>query len=138
MGIFRWISSVFFSVLAFSALLLSNTAKDYESIIDRIKPVGNVYIEVKNKLAEQKEVVSKIRDASSIYNTFCIACHASGVSGAPRFGNVNDWASRIAQGKQIMQDNVIKGLNAMPEKGLCMDCSDDELLQVIEYMIKDL
>ncbi|EPE38005.1 c-type cytochrome [Candidatus Photodesmus anomalopis] len=118
--------------------MLSNTAKDYESIIDRIKPVGNVYIEVKNKLAEQKEVVSKIRDASSIYNTFCIACHASGVSGAPRFGNVNDWASRIAQGKQIMQDNVIKGLNAMPEKGLCMDCSDDELLQVIEYMIKDL
>jgi cytochrome c5 len=34
-----------------------------------------------------------------------------------------------------LQANAINGLNAMPPKGLCMACSDEELRAAIEYMV---
>jgi cytochrome c5 len=30
---------------------------------------------------------------------------------------------------------AISGKNAMPPKGACMDCSDDDLKAAIEYMV---
>ena len=34
-----------------------------------------------------------------------------------------------------MLANAINGLNAMPPKGLCMTCSDDDLRAVVEYIV---
>ena len=46
-----------------------------------------------------------------IYGTFCIACHASGVNGAPKTGNADDWAPRIAQGKETLVKHALEGFN---------------------------
>ena len=32
-----------------------------------------------------------------IYNSSCFSCHAVGLSGAPKFGDVEAWAPRIAK-----------------------------------------
>ena len=32
-------------------------------------------------------------------------------------------------------DSTINGINAMPAKGTCMSCSDDELADAVTYMI---
>jgi mono/diheme cytochrome c family protein len=32
------------------------------------------------------------------YDNTCSVCHATGISGAPRFGNAGDWSPRIAGG----------------------------------------
>ena len=43
-----------------------------------------------------------------IYNTVCMVCHAAGLAGAPKLGDIENWAPRIAQGMEILTDHVIK------------------------------
>jgi cytochrome c5 len=71
-----------------------------------------------------------------VYQRFCISCHASGVSGAPPFGNAQAWAPRIAKGDDAMLKSTIEGLPSagMPPRGLCRTCTDQELLDAIHYM----
>ncbi len=76
----------------------------------------------------------KERSGEDVYNHFCFACHATGVSGAPKKGNPADWKPRLAQGEDVLLKAAIHGLNAMPPKGTCMNCSDAELKATIEYM----
>ncbi len=118
------------------ASLAANISQDeYDAIAERIKPVGGVYLAGSEPV---KAEPSGPRDGAKVYGTFCIACHSSGVSGAPKTGDAGDWAPRIAQGKDVLADHAIKGFNAMPAKGTCMDCSDDEIVAAIEHMIAGL
>lgn len=71
-----------------------------------------------------------------VYNQFCFACHAAGVAGAPLFGDAAAWAPRIAQGLDVLWEHTLNGINAMPAKGTCMSCSDDELRASMEYMVE--
>lgn len=77
------------------------------------------------------------REGKEIYDTKCFACHAAGVAGAPKFGDKAAWAPRIEQAKDIdgLFAVAVKGLNAMPPKGTCMDCTDEELKAAIQYMV---
>ena len=71
----------------------------------------------------------------SIYDTKCMACHSTGVAGAPKLGDKDAWAPRIAKGNDALLASVKNGLNAMPPKGACMSCSDAELRAAIAYMV---
>lgn len=73
-------------------------------------------------------------DAETIYNTKCMACHATGAAGAPKIGDKEAWAPRIATGIDALVASATNGKNAMPPKGACMDCTADDLKAVIEYM----
>ena len=70
-----------------------------------------------------------------VYDQFCFACHATGVTDAPKFANADDWAPRVAKGMDAIMESTINGLNIMPPKGTCMACSDDELRTAVDYMI---
>lgn len=70
------------------------------------------------------------------YNKTCAVCHASGAAGAPKTGVPADWEARMAKGMDIMVASVNNGLNAMPPKGMCFDCSADDYKALIEYMAK--
>lgn len=69
-----------------------------------------------------------------LYNKSCIACHASGAAGAPKTGDVAQWASRLEKGMDALVTSADKGLNAMPPKGLCYSCSTDDYKALIEHM----
>ena len=64
-----------------------------------------------------------------------MACHATGAAGAPKVGDKAAWAPRISQGMATLVKHSIQGFNAMPPKGMCMDCSDDEIKAAVEYMV---
>lgn len=70
-----------------------------------------------------------------IYDTKCMACHAAGVAGAPKLGDKAGWEPRIAAGMDSLMNSVMNGKNAMPPKGTCMDCSEEDLKAVVDYMI---
>jgi len=74
-------------------------------------------------------------DGQAIYQKSCQACHAAGVAGAPKLGDKEAWAPRIAQGMDVLVVNATNGKNAMPPKGTCMDCSEEDLKAAIEYMV---
>jgi cytochrome c5 len=74
-------------------------------------------------------------DGQSIYQKSCQACHAAGIAGAPKLGDKDAWAPRIAKGNDALFASVKNGLKAMPPKGTCMSCSDDDLRAAVEYMV---
>ena len=70
------------------------------------------------------------------YNKSCAVCHASGAANAPKTGDVAAWEPRMAKGMEVLVQSVQSGLNAMPPKGMCFDCSDEDYAAMIEYMAK--
>jgi len=75
------------------------------------------------------------RSGEEVYNSKCTACHATGAAGAPKTGVAEDWADRIAKGVDTLYTHAISGFNGMPPKGLCMDCSDDEVKAAVDFML---
>ena len=70
------------------------------------------------------------------YNKSCAVCHATGAANAPKTGDTAAWEPRMAKGMDALVEAVENGLNAMPPKGMCFDCSADEYKALIEYMAK--
>lgn len=85
---------------------------------------------------QPEEPVAATRDGQTIYKTACFACHDAGVAGAPKLGDAAAWAPRLAKGNDALYSSLKNGLNAMPPKGTCMNCSDDELKAVLDYMVE--
>lgn len=78
-------------------------------------------------------------NAEEKYMASCFACHSTGAAGAPKVaaGTYDaEWAARIEQGMDTVMNHVMNGLNAMPAKGLCFDCTDADLRALVEYMIE--
>ncbi|MBV1776003.1 c-type cytochrome [Burkholderiaceae bacterium DAT-1] len=71
-----------------------------------------------------------------IYDSVCMACHATGAAGAPKFGDKAAWAPRVGQGLDALVASAIKGKNAMPPKGGFAG-SDEEFRTAVEYMVSN-
>ena len=116
-----------------------------DDIAARIKPVGEVCVEgkdCKTATVATTEVAGAgsstgAPSAAETFSKTCATCHTAGVAGAPRLGNKEDWAPRVAKGKDVLYQSAINGLApAMPAKGMCFTCSDDELKALVDYMIE--
>ena len=72
------------------------------------------------------------------YMASCFACHSTGAAGAPKVGDgmAVEWEPRLEKGLDAVVANTVNGLNTMPAKGLCFDCTDDDLRAIVEYMIE--
>ncbi|MGL4829962.1 MAG: c-type cytochrome [Vibrio sp.] len=135
MDMSRSLLSVLFAALTFSTAAFATTDAEKNAIVERIKPVGNVYLAGSEPA---QAAPTGPRDGATVYGTFCTACHSAGISGAPKTGNAADWGPRIAQGKDVLKNHALNGFNAMPPKGTCMDCSEDEIVAAIEHMTAGL
>lgn len=127
------------SVLGLSLLLSLNinASASNDKIIERIQAVGQVCMEGDDSCGGAVAAVATggpARTGEAVYTAKCGLCHAAGVSGAPKFGTA-DWADRGAKGIDALLATAISGIGAMPAKGLCNDCSDDELKGAIEHMV---
>ena len=117
------------TVLSIAAVQANEPAND--EILERIKPVGQVYLEGAEPVVED----TGPKTPEQVYNTSCTACHGAGVMGAPKMGDAAAWSPRVAKGMETLVSNAINGFNAMPAKGGCMACSDDEIKAAVEYMV---
>ena len=70
----------------------------------------------------------------ALYKKACVACHASGVAGSPKFGDKAAWAPRIQTGLDALTANAIKGKGAMPPKGGSA-ASDADIHSAVAYMV---
>jgi len=87
--------------------------------------------------AAPMEVVAAVSDfdAAGAYQMSCNACHGTGAAGAPMLGDVGAWEARMEKGMDALMSNVINGVGAMPARGICMTCSDDDLQAIVNYML---
>ena len=78
------------------------------------------------------------RPGEEIYQNYCFSCHTPGLSGAPKLGDAEAWAPRIAKGDALLLQSTIDGMPpAMPARGMCFGCSDEELAAAIEFMVQN-
>lgn len=106
------------------------------AVAERVRPVGSVCVEGEDcGAAVVAEVAAGPRAGDVIYNASCVACHGTGAAGAPILADAAAWAPRIKKGMDTLLKHSIEGFNAMPPKGMCMDCSDEEIKATVEYMV---
>ncbi|EIJ42402.1 cytochrome c5 [Beggiatoa alba B18LD] len=101
----------------------------------RVKPISAVNIGAVPVVAEAKD--EKLAPGEKVYKNVCSACHATGALNAPKFGNKDDWAPRIAKGIDTLYTHAIGGFNTMPAKGGQAQLSDDEVKEAVRFMIGD-
>lgn len=94
------------------------------AIAQRIQKIGMVEIRDANR---------PLRAGEEVYKAQCIACHAAGVAGAPKFGDAAAWAPRIATGYDALLNSALKGKGAMAAQG-GGDFQDVEIGRAVVYM----
>ena len=76
------------------------------------------------------------QSGDAIYNNVCGACHNSGVAGAPKVDNKQEWSSRLSeQGKDTLYERAINGYKGMPAKGGDPSLSDDEVKKAVDHIL---
>jgi cytochrome c5 len=125
------------TVLALWAVTAQATTDD--AIAERLKPVGEVCVmgeECKGVGAVAVVAGGAARTADDIIAKHCSACHTPGILGAPKTGDTPAWKARADKegGVDGILKTAIAGINAMPPKGTCADCTDDELREAIVKM----
>jgi cytochrome c5 len=69
-----------------------------------------------------------------VYDATCTVCHATGVAGAPKFGDKAAWAPRLKPGVDALYASAIKGKAAMPAKGGNTALTDAEVKAAVDYL----
>lgn len=134
--------SILFIVLGLALTTIGLEASEAEKAIEkRITPVGQVCVEGQDCAQEVSLVSSNpdvIRSGEEIYEAACTTCHAIGLAGAPLFGNKVIWGERANKDLAVLVETVTNGLGGMPPMGMCMDCSQEELTNSVQYMLDAL
>jgi cytochrome c5 len=102
-----------------------------EKVVDgsTTEPVAQVAV-ADETAADKTSSVSSI-DAKKIVAANCAMCHEGGLMGAPKIGNADQWAPRIAQGKDTIILHAINGIRQMPARGGNSKLSDDEVAAAV-------
>ncbi len=149
-------------VVALIATILAKTVNSFfqdtqdrdDILITRIAPVGQVNTGSETIVLASPQVVetaapvdvAPVAEAAgaedsgkAVYDGLCFTCHAQGIAGAPKFGDVSAWETRIEKGHDANLANVISGYTGstgvMPPRGGNPSLSDDELAAAVDYML---
>ena len=126
-------------VSLFGVLIAGLAIASTDDISERIKRVGEVCVEgadCASAAVATTVVATGVASVESNFNKSCATCHNSGVAGAPKYADALAWAPRIEKGMDVLYASTINGLPpAMPQKGMCFSCSDDDLRALVDYMV---
>jgi cytochrome c5 len=127
----------------------SNAEEYLAAVSKRLEPFGKVNLPGDDlsaagpqaATAAEPEPVAETLTGPQVYNQACIACHGSGIGGAPVITNSEAWEPRIAQGVDTLRQHAVEGFTGsagyMPPKGGRLDLSDDEIYGAVDYMISE-
>ncbi|HET8748198.1 MAG TPA: c-type cytochrome, partial [Ramlibacter sp.] len=71
----------------------------------------------------------------AVYEGACVACHGTGVLGAPKVGDAAAWSARAAGGLGPLLNSAKNGRGNMPARGGNPALSDAQLQHAIAYML---
>lgn len=97
-------------------------------IAARIKPVGELAI------AGPKVLLT----GDKVFETVCQTCHAAGLAGAPKVGDIAAWAKVVKGGQAQAFARAISGIQeggkVMPPRGGNSDLTDEEVAGAVVFM----
>lgn len=84
-------------------------------------------------------VAAEPSPGEKVYQGTCVMCHGSPAVGAPVLGNKDDWAPRIAQGKDVLYMHALDGFTgakgAMPAHGGNPSLDETAIKAAVDYMV---
>lgn len=86
-----------------------------------------------------KQIQGDPHAGEKIFKEFCSACHAKKPLipiRAPRIGD-SSWQSISKLGMPTLLKITINGAGAMPARGGCFECSDQQLQEAIKYILEN-
>lgn len=87
--------------------------------------------------SEAQQTVQVRKSGQEIYDDYCFSCHNLGLNAAPVLGDIEAWMPRAAKGMPLLLEATIQGIPpAMPPRGMCIRCTDEDLTAAIQYMIQ--
>jgi cytochrome c5 len=95
----------------------------------RIKPVAD-----ENFTFHDVNAPKQLMTGEQVFQSTCVACHGTGVAGAPKMGDKVAWGARISEGFSTLVSHAISGIRAMPAKGGNPDLDDIEIARTVAYM----
>ncbi|KTD82899.1 c-type cytochrome [Legionella waltersii] len=98
------------------------------------------YAEIHRPQDFLKSIQGTKNEGEQIYQHFCINCHDRQPLiplGAPRLAVDQDWKQRVQQGLNLLFKHTDEGYNAMPPRGGCFECTDQQLILTIFYMLPE-
>ena len=111
-----------FSQVEEPKIVENNTQED-------ISPVAQVVVANEASSGAENSI-----SADAIIKANCAMCHTTGLMGSPKIGDAEQWAPRIAQGKEMLINNAIKGIRMMPAKGGNSRLTDEEVAAAVISM----
>ena len=83
----------------------------------------------------QDSLQQQQRGGEEVFELACASCHGTGFYGAPVIGDFYAWEDRLPKGEQALLKSTIEGLNSMPARGGCANCSDADIQAAVHYLI---
>jgi len=117
-----------------------------EVVAQRIKPVGEVNmggpkvaaVSSSSEGGSTSAAASVPDSPKALYKAVCSACHATGVAGAPKFGDTAEWKPRLsARGIDTLHQHALNGYKGMPAKGGHPELPDDLVKNTVNFMLKN-
>lgn len=134
--------------LSVAGAALAQSARD-QQIAERLAPIGSVCLAGEacvtgsatassssgNAAPAMAQAASAEFSASATYEQYCAMCHNTGMANAPRRDDAAHWTARIADvGLATITNNAITGINAMPARGMCATCTDEQIGEIVQYL----
>jgi cytochrome c5 len=95
-----------------------------KSLAQRIQKVGSLEVRDANR---------PLKAGEEVYKAQCMACHAAGAAGAPKFADVAAWSPRLKQGLETLVNSALKGKGVMGAQS-GGDYNDIEIARAVVYM----
>ena len=95
-----------------------------EAIMARLQKVGVLPL---------GEASRELKNGEQVYKAQCTTCHAAGLVGAPKFGDVAAWGPRVKNGYDMLLTSALKGKGNMTTQGGAA-FSDYEAGRAVVYM----
>ena len=86
------------------------------------------------------QIIGSSDEGALIVQHYCANCHAKKPLiqlGAPKIGDLDDWRPRLKKGLNALFKNTDEGINAMPARGGCFECTDQQLLLAIKSLLPE-
>lgn len=98
--------------------------------------IASVYAKTHHPQHFLKNIKGKKCEGALIIKHFCAVCHAEKPQidlGAPK--NKKDWGFRSKKGLNVLLEHTLQGYGAMPPRGGCFECTDEQLYLAINALL---
>jgi cytochrome c5 len=106
------------------------------SLLERIRPVMTLADITGNAMPVETSAVVAMKSPKELYDGACMACHSTGVAGAPKLGDAAAWEPRFSVGLDGLTSSAIAGKGAMPPNG-GSSYNADEIETTIIYILSE-